>query len=121
MLPPPPRLAEDWAARVARSAARELATPAKRAYWGTYVAVLAILRSRRVAPLPAFLAALLAAEGARKMWQAMEDVHALAEEVRQPPGAPDDGMCKNPDCPNLGGVWRDCPQFREAGSAAGGD
>lgn len=84
MLPPPPRLAEDWAARVARSAARELATPAKRAYWGTYVAVLTILRSRGVAVLPAFLAALLAAEGASKAWQTMEDVQALARARKEP-------------------------------------
>jgi hypothetical protein len=59
--------------------AREFGTPAKRAYWVTYATVLAVLRTKRVAFLPAFLAALVAAEGAEKAWQAMEDVHALAE------------------------------------------
>lgn len=47
-----------------------------------------MLRLKRVGILPAFLAALVAAEGAEKAWQAMEDVHALAEaRKREAPGA----------------------------------
>lgn len=82
----PRDLAGDLAARAGRSIARELATPAKRAYWGAYVVTLAVLRARGVAVLPAFLAAVLAAEGASKAWQAMEDVHELAQARRQEAG-----------------------------------
>lgn len=36
---------------------------------------------------------------------------AMRREARESAQAQcnDDGMCKKPDCPNFGGVWRDCP------------
>jgi len=57
--------------------------PSKRAYWGAYVFTLAFLRHKRVAALPAILAAVLAAEGASMAWQAMEDIHALAADRKE--------------------------------------
>lgn len=57
--------------------------PRKRAYWGAYVITLAVLRHKGAGPLPAVLAAMLAAEAAGKAWQAMEDIHALAEDSKR--------------------------------------
>lgn len=48
---------------------------------------------------------------------AMAGVVVLARRLRHPPGGHraqvDDGMCKEPSCPNFGGIWHDCPQFKD--------
>lgn len=115
----PGQFAGDLAARAVRGVAETLSVPANRAYWGAYVFTLVVLRRKHVPPAPAILTAVLAAEAASMAWNTMEDIRALARD--RVPRDIDDGICKKTDCPNFGGVWRDCPQFKEAPGGAGAE